>query len=396
MRATHISILHAPCDTRIFEKQCRALAAAGYEVHLVVGGASAAEIGGVRLHAIAADPGRPPARRQWTRMARATRRALALRPSTYHLHDPHLIPLGLLLKLLGAPVIYDVHEDYPAHARTKLAGHPLRGRLKAALWRALEALAKAAFGGFVCTSPALARAFPPARTVVVGNFPLHRQYDPQALNGGVAPYRERPNRLAYIGRISEIRGLAEMLRALDLVPDALDCRLRMIGAFQSPELERSAAEHRAWERVDFLGWRRLPEVIRELHGARAGLILLHPLPNHQDAIRSNKLFEYMAAGIPVIASDLPEWRRIVSGNRCGLLVDPLDPAAVARAVEHLLTHPEEADAMGRRGRAAVLERFNWDAEGDRLLALYRTLVGAPGPEERATPATAPALEPVAR
>jgi glycosyltransferase involved in cell wall biosynthesis len=370
MRITHISIIHRTFDTRIFAKQCRALAAAGHEVHLIVGGAPEDEIDGVRLHTIASDGGRPPARRQLARFLRAAAWAFRLRPATFHLHDPHLIPLGLLLKLAGSRVVYDVHEDYPAHARTKLMGHPVRAWLKACMWELLEWVAARTLDRFVCTSPAVGARFPRARTTVVRNFPLHASFARASANGVFRPYAERPNTVVFHGVMSEGRGFWDLLDAIELVPGNLDCRVRLIGSFRQPELARSAA---LAERVDVIPWQPFPGVLRELFAARAGLALLHPHPNHFDAIRSNKLFEYMAAGIPVIASDLPSWREIVVGTGCGLVADPRDHAAVAAAIEYLLTHPEQAEAMGERGRTAVRERFNWEGEAVRLLSLYRDL-----------------------
>ncbi|MGH2994342.1 MAG: glycosyltransferase family 4 protein [Solirubrobacterales bacterium] len=371
MRVTHISIIHKPLDVRIFEKECRALAGAGYEVHLIVGAPPATEVDGVLLHSVANDSTRPLARRQWARLLRAARWAFRLRPSIYHLHDPHLIPLGLLLKLSGARVVYDVHEDYPAHARSKLVAHPLLGLLKAFMWIVLESLAQRGLDGFVCASPALAEKFPATSTVVVRNFPRHREFALPEVEPGSRPYRKRRNTLVYTGNIREIRGFWEMVRALELLPADLDCRLRMIGWFTPPELARSARRLEAWSRMEFIPWQRHRVLVRELLSAKIGLILLHPLPNHGDPIRSNKLFEFMAAGIPVIAPELPRWREIVCGIGCGLVVDPRDPAAIAAAIEDLLRRPEEAEAMGRRGQAAVRTEFNWDAEAPRLLSLYR-------------------------
>ena len=370
MRTTHISIIHVPFDNRIFAKQCRTLAAAGHEVHLVVGGAPQEHIDGVQFHAISSDPTRPSARRQWSRYLRAAVWAFRLRPSTFHLHDPHLIPLGVLLKLGGSRVVYDVHEDYPAHARTKLAGHPVRAWVKARMWAALEWVAVKTMDRFVCASRAVAERFPSDRTIVVRNFPLHTSFMPPSVNGAFRPYPKRPNTVLYHGNMSKVRGLPDVLRAIELVPADLGCRLRLLGHFKDPALARRTA---AVERVDLLSWQPFAEVIRELFQARVGLALLHPHPNHMDAIRSNKLFEYMAAGLPVIASDFPTWRELVVGTGCGLVVDPRDPTAIAAAIEHLLTHPADAEAMGERGRAAVLERFNWDGEGARLVSLYRDL-----------------------
>jgi glycosyltransferase involved in cell wall biosynthesis len=387
MRVTHISIIHRPLDVRIFEKECRALAVAGYDVHLVVAAPPAEEIDGIRLHSVSGNMARPPARRQWARLFRAAGWAVRLRPSIYHLHDPHLIPLGLLLKLAGARVVYDVHEDYPAKAHSGHFAHPLRGRVKALMWRVLEGLARRALDGFVCASPALADQFPSASTALVRNFPLRREFARGEANGSFRPYRERPNTLIYTGFACEIRGFWETARALELLPADLDCRLRMIGAFRPPELARAAQRLDAWKRMELIPWQPHPNVVREMLDARAGIALLHPLPNHGDALRSNKLFEYMAAGIPVIAPDFPRWREIVRGVGCGLVVDPLDPAAIAAAIETVLSNPEEAEAMGRRGRAAVEAEFNWDAEAPRLLSLYRGLVGDQAP----LPATVPAL-----
>jgi glycosyltransferase involved in cell wall biosynthesis len=82
----------------------------------------------------------------------------------------------------------------------------------------------------------------------------------------------------------------------------------------------------------------------------------------------------MAAGLPVIASDFPLWREIVEEAGCGLLVDPKDPQAIADAMQWILDHPEEAAEMGRRGRAAVEARYNWEAESAKLVSLYRRLL----------------------
>ncbi len=82
----------------------------------------------------------------------------------------------------------------------------------------------------------------------------------------------------------------------------------------------------------------------------------------------------MASELPVVASDFPVWREIVDEVDCGLLADPTDPIAVADAIEELLADPERAAAMGRRGRQAVLERYRWEPQGARLVALYSGLL----------------------
>ena len=82
----------------------------------------------------------------------------------------------------------------------------------------------------------------------------------------------------------------------------------------------------------------------------------------------------MAAELPVIASDFPLWRDLIAASGAGLLVDPLDPEAIAGAIGQVLEQPEEAEVMGRHGGKAVRERYNWDREKEKLLVLYEELL----------------------
>jgi glycosyltransferase involved in cell wall biosynthesis len=122
-----------------------------------------------------------------------------------------------------------------------------------------------------------------------------------------------------------------------------------------------------------LGWLDRGGVSDILSHSMAGLVTFLPAPNHIQA-QPNKLFEYMSAGIPVIASNFPMWREIIADNDCGLLVDPLNPADIANAIDYLVSNPEEAQRMGANGRRAVHKRYSWTSEEKKLFAFYeRTL-----------------------
>jgi len=370
VRAVHVTTRHRALDVRIFEKECRSLAAAGHEVHLVAPDVPGPERDGVRLH------GLPPERAGASRPARiaarlraAGARVRALAPDLVHFHDPELLPLALRWKAGGLRVVYDVHEDTPREARTVLPPGSWRRAVYPAVWSALEAAAKATLDGFVCATPAIADHFPATRRVLARNFPRLGEFEGAALPDAAA-FAARPPRLVYVGGLTEKRGLREMLRAAALLPDALGCRLVLVGEPTPPDLP-----WRSWpgaERALALGWQDRAGVLAALSQARVGLVLLHPTPEYRESWPV-KLFEYMAAGLPVIASDFALWRSFVDGAGCGFLVDPLDPQAIARAAERLLRDPAEAAAMGARGWRAARERYSWEAEAKALLGLYERL-----------------------
>ncbi len=176
-----------------------------------------------------------------------------------------------------------------------------------------------------------------------------------------------------MGGITAIRGIKEMVKAVELIPAEWGVRLILAGKFSPPALEDDVSAMAGWSNVEYIGWQSRDEVADLLSKARIGLVLLHPTLNYMDAYPI-KLFEYMAAGIPVVASDFPLWRKIVSDIGCGLLVDPLDPQAIADAVRWLLAHPVEAELMGKRGQDAVINKYNWNTESRKLLGVYQSLV----------------------
>lgn len=291
----------------------------------------------------------------------------------YHFHDPELIPVALLLRATGRQAIYDVHEDLPKTILYKsYVPKWLKLPLQAAVKLFENCSARFMSGIIAATKPIAARFSKMPNVTVVHNYPLLEEFAPADQSSEI----DRSNYVAYVGaRITSGRGAVEMIQAMGLLSQSMNLQLKLAGAFDPPELQKTLSVLPGWERTEYLGVLGRAEVAQMLQQARAGLVLLHPEPNYLNA-QPVKLFEYMGAGIPVIASDFPVWRNIIESAGCGLLVDPLDTAAIGQAIDYLWTHPAEAAEMGRRGQAAVKARYNWNIEEQHLLRFYGRLAGS--------------------
>ena len=154
--------------------------------------------------------------------------------------------------------------------------------------------------------------------------------------------------------------------------------LSQVGLDQVTKLAKEKSlrmEWGGWDYVDYHGYLERKAVCEVLGRSVAGLVTLHPTINYLDSLPV-KLFEYMSASIPVIASNFPFWHEIVKGNECGLLVDPLNPSEIAQAIDRLARNPDQARSMGEKGRKAVEERYNWGVEEGKLLAMYEKVMKA--------------------
>lgn len=365
----HVSTVHPRGDTRIYVKELRTLAAARIgAICLCVQDGRGDQVleGGVSV----IDLGFRPANRIGRavvgslRVMKAIRR---LRPRVVHFHDPELIVVGLLLKLCGHRVVYDVHENVPQQVMQKTWLPRFARTPVAACVKVLESVAGAVFDGIVTATPPIAGRFPARKTVLVQNFPLPDELRP----ANPAPMRNREPLAVYVGGISEIRGIRGMVEALRRVPPRYGLKLALAGTFPSESFRAELVRAPGWSQVEETGWIDRAEVGRIMARARMGLLVLHPVPNYVDS-QPIKLFEYMSAGLPVIASDFPLWREMAGD--CSLFVNPLDPGSIADAMTWILDHPEEAERMGQKGRELVEQRFNWTKEGEKLVQLYGRLI----------------------
>jgi glycosyltransferase involved in cell wall biosynthesis len=375
-RIVHVTSAHSPLDTRIFYKECRSLASAGYDVTLLGAHSMNEVIDGVRFRGLGNSQGRR--HRMTTKLTALCGEALRLNADVYHIHDPELLFMALLLRASGKRVIYDIHEDLP---RTILYKRYIPEYLRKPLMWAVEKFENFSariMTGLVTATPTIDKRFSAihARTAVVNNFPLRDELAPASH----LEWKSREMSVAYIGGISEERGIREMLAAINIVPPFLHARLELAGRFSPPDLREEMAAQPEWKHVNWRGMLDRQGICELLARVRAGLVVLHPEQNFVVS-QPIKLFEYMAAGIPVIASDFPLWRSIIEKAGCGILVDPFRPEQSAKAIERLLGDSSLAEEMGRRGRRAVEEHLNWNAEERTLLSFYSSVLARAKPAE---------------
>lgn len=370
MLVAHLTSVHPRFDTRIFHKMCKSLVASGYEVALVVADGKSDElVGDVHIYDVGASMGRR--NRILKAPIRVLAKSLELNADLYHLHDPELLPIGLKLKKAGKCVIFDSHEDFPSQMLNKpYLNQPTRWLIAQGL-SAYESLACCQMDGVVAATPFIRDKFLQINpnTVDINNYPILGEL----VTG--SGWDVKQHEVCYVGGISEIRGIVEVVDAMAMICSST--RLNLAGCCSDVRLEHRLNELPGWKYVNHLGFVDRVRVREVLSRSVAGLVTLHPVINYIDALPV-KMFEYMSAGIPVIASDFPLWREIISINDCGLLVDPLNPGAIAEAIDYLITHPEDAERMGMNGRRAVENLYNWTYEGRKLSVFYDSILRASG------------------
>jgi glycosyltransferase involved in cell wall biosynthesis len=369
VRICHVTSAHPAEDIRIFVKEAVSACKAGYEVHLIAPGERDYVKAGVHIHGIKpAEGGR--LTRMWKTVNRVYRKAEWVEADIYHLHDPELLRIALKLKRKGKKVVFDSHEDVPKQIMAKHWIPKIIRLPVARFFGLIEHFVLSRVSGVVAATPFIKARLQKINTacIDINNYPLLEEFP----NPGHSD--EKTADLCYVGGISESRGIFPILDMLEKAPAGM--KLELAGPFSPPELETRVKSHPGFAKVNYRGVLDRTGIAELLKTCRIGLVTLLPTPNHLES-QPIKLYEYMAAGLPVIASDFPYWTKIVREAGCGLTVNPEDPEALLHTVKTLLSDEALMAEMGANGRRAIETHFNWQAEERKLMDFYTRILHDP-------------------
>lgn len=366
IRVCHFTSAHPSDDVRIFHKECVTLAEAGFHVTLVVANGKEEVVQGVNI--VSANV--PPAGR-YSRMLKTSRsvykKALSLDADIYHFHDPELLPYGLKLKKRGKKVIFDAHEDVSKQIMGKFWINKYLRKIASVSFHSYENYIAKRLDYILTATPFIRDRFLEVNknSIDINNYPMLSELQDES------DWKNKKNEICYIGGMTKIRGIEELVDAISLVEGI---KLNLAGDFDQESFKNELMAKPAWtEKIIAHGLVSRKETAKIMAESKIGIVTFLPLPNHVDA-QPNKMFEYMSAAIPVIGSDFPLWREIIIKNKCGICVDPENPAEIAEAIVRIISDEEKSKEMGRNGRRMILEKYNWSIEAKKLIGVYNLVM----------------------
>ncbi|MFA6618037.1 MAG: glycosyltransferase family 4 protein [Candidatus Neomarinimicrobiota bacterium] len=364
MKICHVSSVHSRYDIRIYLKEIGSLRKAGYDVFFIVadgkGDESEKSILDIGLF-----------KNKFSRIifsrSKLYKKILEEKFDICHLHDPELMPLGLKLKRKGKTIFFDSHEDTSKQLLTKPYLNKFMRLFSSKVFKFYEKYALKKYHHVFTATESIKNTIEEINKNVttINNYPLLNEVSKEA-----RAVVEKRNEFCYTGGITEIRGIFELLRSLENIPHI---RLNLAGRFDFNILYQKAIEIAGWKQVNYFGFVSRKKMLEIFNKSIAGVVNYYACPNHTEA-QPNKIFEYMSAGLPVIISNFPLWRKLIESENCGICVDPMDPKAIADAVQKIYEDPSLGQSMGENGRQAVLKKYNWTMEEKKLLQIYKTVV----------------------
>jgi glycosyltransferase involved in cell wall biosynthesis len=360
-KITHLTSAHPRYDTRIFYKECIS-ASRYYDVSLVVADSLGNEvINGISIY----DVGKPASRKE--RILKTTKNVLKqareLDSDLYHIHDPELLLVGLKLKKMGKKVVFDAHEDLPKQVMAKHYLNDISKKIISYIVSKLEIMILKKYDFVVAATPFIRDKFIKngIKSQDINNFPILDELIDIKPNF-------KSNTICYIGLLYETRGIKEIIKAVE----NLDVKLIIAGKFFDSKFEKEVKSLKGWQKVDFRGFASRDEVKSILEESIAGLVTLHPTPSYVEAYPV-KMFEYMSAGIAVIASDFPLYKEFVEKNNCGLCVNPLDVKQISQAIINIIQNKSKTQQMGKNAKDVIKQSFNWTNEESKLFKIYEKM-----------------------
>lgn len=307
------------------------------------------------------------------------RKALEHRFDVVHVHDFPMLRVGVMAaRARGVPVIYDSHEFYPVQSEFPADLQRRYLRLERRFARQCAAV--------ITVNPYLARMIGEAHGIPTPEVILNAS---ELAEAEPVPLRERlgfgPDDvlILYQGWISSNRNIAVLIEAMRHLPERM--KLVMVGYGDYVEVLKETARRYGLEsRVAFLGRIESDDLPGYTVACDIGVIPYAAVDEMHRYCSPNKLFEFIMAGIPIVANDLPYLRDVVLGHHLGETVDMASPEDLAAAIGRLVASPEKLSEVRAAVRKAR-DQYNWTIEGRKLLDIYRRVLPLPPGHGTAAP-----------
>lgn len=370
-RICHFTCAHEADDVRVFQKECVALAKAGYDVYLVAPNAKTAVVDGVNIIGVPA-LSMNPIYRLLILSNRVYRSALKVNADVYQFHDIELFKFGLKLKRRGKKVIFDSHENWFGYANgIKWLPNKMK-RLISLYLKRIYSNNLRCFDRVITVSPHIVDILSrySEKVDLITNYPLLSENS--LPNVTLNQFLERLNVACYVGTVYEISLQENIIKALS---KSVDLKYQIIGNI-SQEYKSKLLSIYDGSNLEFINF--IPHNELEAYYSKSifGFAIFDYTPNlggRKGSLGVNKIYEYMAKGLPVICTDFELWKSFVSKYKCGICVDSHDITAITEAINYLSKNRHEAYIMGQNGQKAIRNEFNWDIEAVKYLKIVESL-----------------------
>lgn len=372
IKVIHIGYYHGTDDTRIIHKECKSLYETGeYDIYYVTSDRNA-KVGKFNNDGIEEEV-LPLINKRFVRIfayIRSLKRKIKeYNPQICHIHEFALYPIIPFLKRRGIKIVLDFHEnDLDVNKRKFREKYGLL--LSNIFCRAMKKYELKCVQG--------------ADLIIVVDYTLKYRIESYGYEAHLIPNYPiitsnnehqlsnlDENTLCFAGGYSQLWSTENIMRVMEKNPN-FAFRLAGIG---DDEYIKKLKKYPSWERTIFYGKVPFETVINEIYPQSSiGMALLQYDDSWKNGPLGNtKIFEFMLAGIPVVATDFALWKDIIEKNDCGICVNCNDIDAISDAINKILSDRTRAREMGRNGHKTVLEKYNWNILGRKLAELYAKL-----------------------
>lgn len=349
--------VHPRYDTRIYHKFAKSLKK-NFNVCLVVAdGLKNENIDGIDIIDIGSYSSR--FQRFYTSFFKFNFKILHIDSDIYQINDPELIIAGLLLKMRGKKVIYDIHESYHEEVLNKYWLNPFFRNFLSIIIRLIE-LFSTRFFNLNITATDYIKSHTVGNKITISNYPILKKIDKK---DNFFDF-EKDSYLTFVGAISYNRGIIESIK----ISIKSGLRLIFCGDFENEEVFNEASKYIDGKNIIYLGKVNYDYALQLMNNALAGFLLYHPGPNHNNSM-PNKLFEYMSCNLPILATNFKKWKEIIDENNCGYTSNINDINFFSNKIK-LIKNDKNLHHQLKLNCSKTVKRYDWNSQEIILINEY--------------------------